>query len=112
VAFPEKADVDKNYARLMHKLMMYGNYPALATHDTRLINHAKQFAAKQQIGTDRFEFQMLYGIRTQLQDQLAAEGYNMRVYVPYGEQWYPYFMRRMAERPANALFVLGNLVKR
>jgi proline dehydrogenase len=112
VAFPEKADVDKNYARLMHKLMMYGTYPALATHDARLITHAQQFAAKQQIGTDRFEFQMLYGIRTQLQDQLAAEGYNMRVYVPYGEQWYPYFMRRLAERPANALFVLGNLVKR
>ena len=112
VAFPEKADVDKNYARLMRKLMLRGNYPGLATHDQRLINHAKQFATQQQIGQERYEFQMLYGIRTQIQDQLAREGYNMRVYVPYGEQWYPYFMRRLAERPANAIFILSNLFKR
>jgi proline dehydrogenase len=112
VAFPKKIDVDRNYARLMRKLMARGNYPGLATHDTRLINHAKQFAAQQQIGFERFEFQMLYGIRPQLQEQLAQEGYNMRVYVPYGEEWYPYFMRRLAERPANAIFLLSNLFKR
>jgi proline dehydrogenase len=96
----------------MRKLMLRGNYPGLATHDQRLINHARQFATQQQIGQERYEFQMLYGIRTQIQDQLAREGYNMRVYVPYGEQWYPYFMRRLAERPANAIFILSNLFKR
>jgi proline dehydrogenase len=112
VAFPQKADVDRNYARLMHKLMAKGNYPGFATHDVRLINHAKQFAKEQKIGNERYEFQMLYGIRPQLQEQLAREGYNMRVFVPYGQEWYPYFMRRMAERPANVLFILSNLVKR
>lgn len=112
VAFPKKIDVDRNYARIMRKLMARGNYPGIATHDSRLINHAKQFAAQQHIGMERFEFQMLYGIRPQLQEQLAQEGYNMRVYVPYGEEWYPYFMRRLAERPANAVFILSNLFKR
>jgi proline dehydrogenase len=111
VAFPEKADVDKNYARLMRKLMLRGNYPGLATHDQRLINHAKQFATQQQIGQERYEFQMLYGIRRDLQEALVKEGYNMRCYVPYGTQWYPYFMRRLAERPANVWFIMSNMLK-
>ena len=112
LAYPAKADVDRNYARLMRKLLVYGNYPAIATHDIRLINYAKHFVTEHKIGPERFEFQMLYGIRGQLQELLVQEGYRMRVYVPYGEQWYPYFMRRLAERPANVVFIMSNLVKR
>jgi proline dehydrogenase len=112
VAFPKKADVDQNYARLARLLLTEGTYPGIATHDERLITHVKKFAAQKGIDSSCFEFQMLYGIRRELQEQLVEQGYNMRVYVPYGQEWYPYFMRRLAERPANAVFIMGNLVKR
>ena len=108
VAYPKKADVDRQYIELMHELLLRGAYPAIATHDERIITDARQFATEHGIARARFEFQMLYGIRRDLQERLAATGYNMRVYVPFGSQWYPYLMRRMAERPANLIFVLGN----
>lgn len=111
VAYPEKADVDANYVRCMQDLMRQGNYPGLATHDEAIIRHAKKFAADEKIPADRYEFQMLYGVRRDLQEQLVAEGYRMRVYVPFGTQWYPYLMRRLAERPANLAFIAGNIVK-
>ena len=111
VAFPKKADMDANYAKLTRLLLTEGNYPGIATHDSRLINYTKRFAASKKIGPERFEFQMLYGVRRESQVELVREGYNMRVYVPYGEEWYPYFMRRLAERPANVMFVVGNLFK-
>jgi proline dehydrogenase len=111
VAFPDKRDVDENYKRCMHALMSDGNYPGLATHDERIIADAKRFAADRGIANDRFEFQMLYGVRRDLQEQLVREGYRMRVYVPFGTQWYPYLMRRLAERPANVAFMTGNVVK-
>ena len=111
VAFPDKRDVDENYKRCMHALMSDGNYPGLATHDERIIEDAKRFAADRGIATDRFEFQMLYGVRRDLQERLVREGYHMRVYVPFGTQWYPYLMRRLAERPANVAFMTGNVVK-
>lgn len=111
VAFPEKRDVDENYVRCMHALMTNGNYPGLATHDERIIIDAKQFALKNAIASERYEFQMLYGVRRDLQEQLVREGYRMRVYVPFGTQWYPYLMRRLAERPANVAFMTGNVVK-
>lgn len=111
VAYPEKADVDANYVRCMQDLMRHGNYPGLATHDEAIIRHAKKFAADEKIPADRYEFQMLYGVRRDLQEQLVAEGYRMRVYVPFGTQWYPYLMRRLAERPANLAFIAGNIVK-
>lgn len=111
VAFPSKKDVDANYVRCMHALMRHGNYPGIATHDEAIINEARRFAKQNQIAPTRFEFQMLYGIRRDLQDQLVREGYRMRVYVPFGTQWYPYLMRRLAERPANVAFLSGNLVK-
>lgn len=111
VAFPDKADVDKNYVEAMHRLMQQGRYPGIATHDEVIIAEAKRFAAAQGIANDRFEFQMLYGVRRDLQDQLVREGYRMRVYVPFGSQWYPYLMRRLAERPANIAFMTGNIVK-
>ncbi|HUP27488.1 MAG TPA: proline dehydrogenase family protein [Chloroflexia bacterium] len=112
VAFPKKADVDANYAKLTRLLLTEGNYPGIATHDARLIEYTKRFAASRSISPSKFEFQMLYGIRREMQVELVKQGYNMRVYVPYGKEWYPYFMRRLAERPANMMFVLGNLVKR
>jgi proline dehydrogenase len=112
VAFPRKADVDANFARLTRLLLTEGNYPAIATHDERLINYTKRFAAAKGIAASRFEFQMLYGIRRELQLELVRQGYNMRVYVPYGTEWYPYFMRRLAERPANVVFVVSSLFKR
>jgi len=112
LAFPAKADVDRNYCELMHRLLERGDYPAIATHDERLINEARRFTRARRIARSRFEFQMLYGIRRDLQERLVTEGYNMRVYVPYGSQWYPYLMRRMAERPANLLFVAGNILRR
>jgi proline dehydrogenase len=112
VAFPKKADVDRNYAKLAALLLREGTYPGIATHDARLIEFVKRYAASHGIAPDKFEFQMLYGVRRELQTDLAQQGYNMRVYVPYGQEWYPYFMRRLAERPANVLFVVGNLMKR
>jgi len=111
VAFPEKKDVDANYVRCMQTLMLHGNYPGIATHDEAIIAEAKRFATEQRISTDRFEFQMLYGVRRDLQERLVREGYNMRVYVPFGTQWYPYLMRRLAERPANVAFITGNVMR-
>ena len=111
VAFPDKADVDRNYVAAMHRLMEHGNYPGIATHDELIINEAKRFAKERGIASDRFEFQMLYGVRRDLQEQIVKEGYRMRVYVPFGSQWYPYLMRRLAERPANIAFMAGNIVK-
>lgn len=111
VAFPDKADVDKNYVACMHKLLTEGRYPGIATHDEVIIAEAKRFTKERGIGPDQFEFQMLYGVRRDLQEQLVKEGYRMRVYVPFGSQWYPYLMRRLAERPANIAFMAGNIVK-
>ena len=112
VAYERKADVDASYVRLMERLLRYGTYPALATHDERLIRQAIAFARAEGIGPERFEFQMLYGVRRDLQERLVREGYNVRVYVPYGREWYPYLMRRLAERPANLLFFARALVGR
>jgi proline dehydrogenase len=109
IAYPNKADVDHNYIKLAERLLCDGNYPGLATHDSAIIDWTKQFVRERKIGQERFEFQMLYGVRRDLQRQLISEGYNLRVYVPYGEAWYPYLMRRLAERPANLLFVLKAL---
>ena len=111
VAYPDKKDVDATYVRCMHELMLKGNYPGIATHDEAIIRDAKQFARENQIASNRFEFQMLYGVRRDLQDKLVREGYRMRVYVPFGTQWYPYLMRRLAERPANVAFLTGNVFK-
>ena len=111
VAFPDKKDVDTTYIRCMHELMLHGNYPGIATHDEAIIKEAKRFARENNISADRFEFQMLYGVRRDLQDMLVREGYRMRVYVPFGTQWYPYLMRRLAERPANVAFLTGSMFK-
>ena len=111
VAFPDKKDVDENYVRVMKLLLSSGTYHGIATHDPNMINATIRYAREEGIGKDAFEFQMLYGIRRNLQEQLAKDGYNMRVYVPYGKHWYPYFMRRLAERPANIWFVMKNLWK-
>jgi proline dehydrogenase len=111
VAFPEKADTDANYVKLMQLLLSEGNYPGIATHDEKMIAATREYAATQGIAPDRFEFQMLYGIRRDLQERIVRDGYRLRVYVPYGEEWYPYMMRRMAERPANLLFVLGGVLR-
>jgi proline dehydrogenase len=111
VAFPDKKDVDENYVSCMKLLLSSGVYHGIATHDERMIQATKEFARAQGIGPERFEFQMLYGVRRDLQEGLAREGYNVRVYVPYGKTWYPYFMRRLAERPANVWFVLKNFFK-
>jgi proline dehydrogenase len=111
VAFPDKKDVDTNYVKCMHALMDEGNYPGIATHDVAIIDEARRYAKAQGIAPGRFEFQMLYGVRRDLQEKLRAEGWGMRVYVPFGTQWYPYLMRRLAERPANMMFVTGNLVR-
>ena len=111
VAFPDKADVDRSYVRLMERLMSAGNYPGLATHDEAIISRALDFTRRQGIAPERYEFQMLYGVRRDLQDRLRQAGHNMRVYIPFGTQWYPYLMRRLAERPANIAFLLGNVVR-
>ena len=111
VAFPDKADVDRTYLQCMERLVEHGNYPGLATHDERMIAETKRFVAERGIARDRFEFQMLYGVRRDLQAQLVKDGYRMRVYVPFGTQWYPYLMRRLAERPANVMFITGNVVR-
>ena len=112
VAFPKKADVDRNYVELMKVLLDQGTYPGLATHDEQMIAAAKAYAAAQGISKDAFEFQMLYGIRRDLQKQLVADGYRVRLYVPFGKAWYPYYMRRLAERPANVFFILRNLLRK
>jgi proline dehydrogenase len=111
VAYPEKKDVDGNYIRCMQLLMLEGNYPGIATHDEAMITEAKRFAKEKSISSDRYEFQMLYGVRRDLQERLVREGYRMRVYVPFGTQWYPYLMRRLAERPANLAFITGSVVR-
>jgi proline dehydrogenase len=111
VAFPRKPDVDANYSKLMRLLLSSGIYHGIATHDPAMIQATKDFAREKNIGREQFEFQMLYGIRTDLQEQLVHEGYRMRVYIPYGTEWFPYFMRRLAERPANLMFFLRNLVQ-
>ncbi|MGH9657096.1 MAG: proline dehydrogenase family protein [Bryobacteraceae bacterium] len=109
VVYAEKRDVDRSYVRLMHTLLERGRYPALATHDEAILAEAIRFARARGIAPDRFEFQMLYGIRRDLQRRLTSQGWRVRLYVPYGKAWYPYFMRRLAERPANAVFLLRNL---
>ena len=111
VAFPAKRDVDANYIACMERLLERGNYPGIATHDERIIAHAKDYARRRRIGVERFEFQMLYGVRRDLQLGLRRDGWNVRVYVPFGTHWYPYLMRRLAERPANIAFIVGNVVK-
>jgi len=111
IAFPAKRDVDRNFVELAETLLRKGSYPAIATHDAAIIERVKRFATGQGIGRDTFEFQMLYGIRRDLQRTLVAEGWRLRLYVPFGVAWYPYYMRRLAERPANALFVLRNLFR-
>ena len=111
VAFPDKRDVDENFVRCMKLLLASGVYHGIATHDEKMIRATREFADREGIGKERFEFQMLYGVRRDLQERLAREGYNVRVYVPYGKTWYPYFMRRLAERPANVWFVLKNFFR-
>lgn len=111
VAFPDKKDVDENYVRVMQLLLSSGIYNGIATHDPKMIEATIDYAYREKIGKEAFEFQMLYGIRRDLQEKLAREGYNVRIYVPYGKHWYPYFMRRLAERPANIWFVMKNLLK-
>jgi proline dehydrogenase len=111
VAFPDKKDVDDNYVRVMKMLLTSGVYHGIATHDPKMIDATVDFAAREGIAKEAFEFQMLYGVRRDLQLQLARDGFGMRVYVPYGKHWYPYFMRRLAERPANIWFVLKNMLK-
>ena len=110
VAYTHKAEVDQRYVEQMERLLLDGRYPAIATHDERLIEHAIDFCARHQIAPERFEFQMLYGVRRDLQERLLELGYTVRVYVPYGSQWYPYYMRRLGERPANVLFLLRSVL--
>jgi proline dehydrogenase len=112
VAFQSKSEVDANYIKLMKMLLKSGVYHGLATHDEKLIREAQLFATREQIPRDAFEFQMLYGIRRDLQRSLVGDGWRMRVYVPFGTEWYPYLMRRLAERPANVVFVAKNLLRR
>jgi len=111
VAFEDRAEVDQAYTALMETLLREGTFPAIATHDERLIRHAIRFARETGIVRDRFEFQMLYGVRRDLQEQLSRAGYGVRIYVPFGTEWYPYFMRRLAERPANVAFVLRSVLR-
>ncbi len=112
IAFQKKSDVDANYVHLMKILMKSGVYHGLATHDEKIINQAKIFATRENIPRDAFEFQMLYGIRRDLQRRLVREGWRMRVYIPFGTEWYPYLMRRLAERPANVFFIARNLLRK
>jgi proline dehydrogenase len=111
VAFPRKKDVDANYVRLMFELFDRGTNPAIASHDGKILDRALRYIRERNIAADRFEFQMLYGVGRDLQRRLVAAGYRLRLYVPYGDAWYPYFMRRLAERPANVLFLARNLLK-
>ena len=112
VAFPRKADADHNYVHLMEVMLHGGGYTAIATHDDRIIDHAIEYVDRHRIGRERFEFQMLYGVRPRLQQDLVRQGYTVLVATPFGAEWFPYFMRRLAERPANVLFVLRNLLRR
>ena len=110
-AFKSKADVDRNFVELMNLLLEAGVYPAIATHDEKIVEQTKRFVESRKIARDSFEFQMLYGIRRDIQRRLVKEGYRLRLYVPYGQAWYPYFMRRLAERPANVFFLARNLLR-
>ncbi len=112
VAFPKKADVDASYIRLLEIMLKSPSYTAIASHDQKMIDHARRFIAEEEIAGDRFEFQMLYGVRRDYQVQLVEQGYRMRVYVPFGTEWAPYLIRRLAERPANLLFVARAIVKK
>ena len=112
VAFPKKADVDNNYTKLADMLLQSPVYHGLATHDEKMIAAARAFTTQRGIDRSRFEFQMLFGVRRDLQRQLVAEGYNVRVYIPFGREWYPYFMRRLAERPANVFFIAKNMLRK
>jgi proline dehydrogenase len=112
LAFPKKSDVDANYVKLMKMLLPSGIYHGIATHDPAMIEATKDFAREQNIKRDQFEFQMLYGIRSDLQEKLVRDGFRVRVYIPYGADWFPYFMRRLAERPANVAFFLRSLLPR
>jgi proline dehydrogenase len=111
VAFQRRDEVDGNFVELMRMLLSDGTYPAIATHDERMIDATLEFAAREGLGPDRFEFQMLYGVRRDLQTRLAKDGWTVSAYVPFGEAWYPYLMRRLAERPANMLFMAGSIVQ-
>jgi proline dehydrogenase len=111
IAFPAKSDVDANYVKLMKTLMKSGIYHGLATHDEKIIQQAEAFAIKEKLSPDSFEFQMLYGIRRDLQQALVRRGWRVRVYIPFGTEWYPYFMRRLGERPANVFFIAKNLLR-
>jgi len=111
IAFPRKADVDSNYVKLMKLLLKSGVYHGIATHDQKMISATVEFARNERIRADQFEFQMLYGVRRDLQQQLVRDGWRMRVYIPFGTEWYPYLMRRLAERPANLLFIARNLLR-
>jgi proline dehydrogenase len=111
IAFAAKSEVDANYVKLMKILMKSGIYHGLATHDANIVNQAKAFATQEELSRDSFEFQMLYGIRRDLQQSLVREGWRVRVYIPFGTEWYPYFMRRLGERPANVLFIARNLLR-
>ncbi|HYW09421.1 MAG TPA: proline dehydrogenase family protein [Longimicrobium sp.] len=111
VAFPEKAETDRMFVEEMQRLLEAGHYPAIATHDETIIDAARRFVWERGIGKDSFEFQMLYGVRRDLQGMLREEGYNVRVYVPFGDSWYPYLMRRLAERPANVIFMAGSIAR-
>ncbi len=112
VAFPKKSDVDSSYIKLSNLLLQSPIYHGLATHDEKMIEAAKSFAAQRGIDRSHFEFQMLFGVRRDLQRKLVAEGYNVRVYIPFGREWYPYFMRRLAERPANVFFIAKNMLRK
>jgi proline dehydrogenase len=112
IAMQNKSEVDHNYVQLMMMLLQRGNYPAIATHDEAIITAICKYAREHGISKEAFEFQMLYGIRRDLQEKLVGQGYNMRIYVPYGSQWYPYLMRRMAERPSNLMFVMSNVIRK
>jgi proline dehydrogenase len=111
VAFPDKAEVDRRFVEEMQSLLQRGNYPAIATHDEAMINATRRYAFEQGIPRESFEFQMLYGIRRDLQQRLHEERYNVRVYIPFGESWYPYLMRRLAERPANLIFLTSSVIR-
>ena len=111
IAFQERPEVSASYDTLMRRLIVHGDYPGIATHDEGLVDRVLEFVKKENIPNDRFEFQMLYGVRRDLQEKLHNDGYNMRVYVPFGTQWYPYLMRRLAERPANIAFIAISVLK-
>lgn len=111
ISYEDKADTDRMYLQEMERLLEAGHYPAIATHDEAIIDHARRFVWEKGISKEAFEFQMLYGVRRDLQTRLREEGYNVRVYVPFGDSWYPYLMRRLAERPANMFFMAGSIIK-